>query len=92
MIDQFEIWSFRFVNKDTHMKATVYARTEETAMKIITMWNESTDIFHWVKPRFRFKKRMVTNIPPYELEQEQMETIEQWKKHAKSHKDDDIDE
>lgn len=57
------------------MGAVIYARTEETALKIINMWNEIQDIYHWVKPRFGFKKKYTTSMPPYELEQEQINTI-----------------
>ena len=40
------------------------------------------DIYHWVKPRFRFKKKFVTSMPPYELEQEQISTINEWAEHS----------
>ena len=85
MEDYFEIWEFRFVDKKTKMRSVIYARTEETALKIIGMWNEVQSIYHWVKPRFRFRKKYVTTIPPYELEQEQISTIEGWIEYAKNH-------
>ena len=74
-MEQFEIYEFRFVDKKTKLKAVVFARTEETAYRIINIWNEFDDHYHWVKARFRFKKKYMTYIPPYELEQEQENTI-----------------
>ena len=79
MDDYYEIWEFRFIDQKTKMKAVVYAREETTALKIINIWNDNQDIYKWVKPRFRYKKRIYTSVPPYELEQEQIETIEGWK-------------
>ena len=84
MNDYFEIWEFRFVDKKTKARAVIYARTEETALKIIGMWND-LQIYHWVKRRFRFKKKYVTKIPPYELEQAQIDTIKGWMEYAKTH-------
>lgn len=83
MEEQFEIYEFRFVDKKTRMGAVIYARTEEIALRIIQKWNDMQNIYHWVKPRFRFKKKYVTSTPPYELEQEQIETIEMWEGRAK---------
>ena len=74
-MEQFEMYQFRFVDKKTKMHAAIYARTEETAYRIINIWNEFDDHYHWVKARFRFKKKYMTYIPPYELEQEQEETV-----------------
>ena len=85
MEDYFEIWEFRFVDKGSKMHSVIYARTEEKAWEIINMWNDFQDIYRWVKPRFRFKKKYVTTIPPYELEQEQIACIEGWKEYAKKH-------
>ena len=82
MEEQFEIFEFKFIDKKTKMRAIVYARTEGTALKIINMWNDIQDIYFWVKLRFRFKKKCATSIPPYELEQEQIQTIQQWKQSA----------
>ena len=75
MEEYYEIYEFRFVDKKTNFRCAVYARTEETAMKIIEQWNANQDIFHWTKQKFRFKKKCYTTIPPYELEQEQMKGV-----------------
>lgn len=83
MKEQFEIYEFRFVDKRTRMGAVIYARTEETALKIINIWNEMQNIYHWAKPRFRFKKKYTTSVPPYELEQEQINTIYEWSKKSR---------
>lgn len=87
MEDLFEIYGFRFIDKKTRMRAVVYARSEEKAMKIIEMWNSFQDIYCWVKPRFGFKKKYVTSKEPYVLEQEQIRTIEGWKEHTLKNKD-----
>ena len=59
------------------------ARTEETVLKIIKILNEMQIIYHWVKPRFRFKKKYTTSVPPHELEQEQISTICEWSKKSR---------
>lgn len=65
----FEMWEFRFVDKKSGMKLVVYARYEETAKEIAEPWNENQHTYHWVKKRFRYKKKCFSKIPPYELEQ-----------------------
>ena len=77
MDEYFEIYAFRFVDKKTKSRCEIYARTVETALKIIDMWN-SLGVFTWVKPKFRFMKKCFTSIPPYEVEQEQLNTIKEW--------------
>lgn len=76
----YDIWEFRFVDKQTRMGCVVYARTLETALEIIKLWNDMQSIYQWVKPKFRFKKKYITTMPPYELEQEQIKTIKLLKK------------
>lgn len=78
MEEQFMVYGFRFIDKETRAGAVIYARSEETALKIINKWNEMQNIYHWIKPRFRFMRRYLTSIPPYELEQEQIEAIDSW--------------
>ena len=82
--DLFEIYEFRFIDKVTKAKAVIYARKEETAISIINKWNEIQDIYHWDKVRFRFKRKCYTSKPPYELEQEQLHTIEELYKNSQN--------
>lgn len=78
----FEIYEFKFIDKTTKMGAVIYARTEETAMKIISLFNEKIDTYYWEKRRFRFKKLVYTSIPPYELEQEQFDCVNNLKRRS----------
>lgn len=78
-INQFELYEFRYIDKETRTGFCVYARDEETADKIITIEN-SCNVYHYVKPKFRFKKKYISEQPPYELEQEQIETAEKRRK------------
>ena len=82
MEELFEIYEFRFIDKKTKSKCVIYARKEETAMKIISLFNEKIDTYYWEKKRFRFKKLVYTSIPPYELEQEQFECINNLKRRS----------
>ena len=92
MDDYYEMWQFRFKDKDGGGHAIVFARTEETALEIIKAWNEAQDIFFWIKQKFRYKKRCYSIIPPYELEQEQFETIMGYKEHKCRFTDEEIEE
>ena len=87
MENHYEMWEFSFVDKRTKMRCVVYARTEEIALKIIHTWDSPYNMYCWVKRRFRYKKRVYTSIPPYEVEQEQIETIEGYLEYAKAHSD-----
>lgn len=80
MDDYFQIYEFRFVDKDTSMGLVIFARTEEVAIRLVNLWNDSQDIYHWKKKRFQFKKKVYTKIPPYELEQAQEDYILQMKR------------
>lgn len=79
-INQFELYEFRYIDKETKTGFCVYARKEETAKQIIDIENDH-NVYHYVKPRFRrFKKKYISEQPPYELEQEQIETAEKRRK------------
>ncbi len=73
MGEQFEVFEFRYIDKQTKTGFCVYARTEETAQKIINIENDH-NVYHYVKPRFRrFKRKYLSEKPPYDLEQEQID-------------------
>ncbi|MCF0108370.1 MAG: hypothetical protein HUJ59_05175 [Bacilli bacterium] len=75
MTNTFTIFEFRYVDKDTGTGFCVYARTEETADKIIAIENEQ-NVYFFIKPKLRrFKRKYTTEKPPYELEQEQLDFV-----------------
>lgn len=87
---EFIIYKFVFIDRRTRFKCEIFARTEEKAIQIMELWNSFQDIFHWSIPRikYRYKTKMITEIPPYEIEQEQIDCIESWRiKSDKSKKD-----
>lgn len=64
----------------------VYARKKETADEIVAIWN--TDVepnWTWLPKRIGFRKKFETNIPPYELEQGQIESAEEKLKYRREH-------
>ncbi|MCF0117444.1 MAG: hypothetical protein HUJ61_05280 [Bacilli bacterium] len=75
MSEEFEVYEFRYIDKETKQGFCVYARTIETADQIITIENEN-NVYHYIKPRFRkFKRKYITEQPPYDLELEQLEVV-----------------
>lgn len=71
---RFDIFEFNYYDKETGQGFIVYARSEETANKIIEIVNDQ-NIYYFVKPKFkRFKVPCKTDIPPCELETEQFDT------------------
>ena len=74
MVEVYKIWRFRFKNKFT-LPLDVFARQEETAQEVVDWWNKDLPIEQqWYKPRFRFKRVAYTTLPPYELEQQQIQS------------------
>lgn len=72
MEEMYEIFEFTYINQGGSLKMAVWARTEETAQKVIDLENQCTT-FHWIPAKRKFKVAKYTNRPPYELEQEQLE-------------------
>lgn len=71
--EQYEVYEFRYIDKETKTGFCVYARTEEKAQEIIDIENDH-NVYNYVKPKFRkFKRKFLSGKPPYELEQEQIE-------------------
>lgn len=73
-MEAYNILVFRFVDKKSRCRFEVYARTLETAQKIIDIENTNNDVFKWSKKKIGFIKKAVSNIPPYDLELQQIET------------------
>ena len=82
MEEQYTIYKFIFIDYRTKAKCHIFARSIKKAIEIIDLWNSFQDIFIWSIPKRRrnFIKLVYTSIPPYELEQEQLQTINRWKK------------
>lgn len=70
-MDTYDIFQYKYKNKKGKLKMIVYARTDDVAKQIIDI-NNTNSIFYWVPVVFGFKKPIKINIPPYELEQEQL--------------------
>lgn len=83
MEEQYTIYRFTFIDNRTKTKCEIFARSEKKAIEIIDLWNSFQDIYIWSIPKRKrhFIKLVYTSIPPYELENEQIQTIEGWKKH-----------
>ena len=72
---KYKTFEFRYIDKESKLKAVVYARNEETANKIIEIENDGSP-FQFV-PRFRFKRKVLIDTPPDEAERIQLETVKQ---------------
>lgn len=86
----YEIFEYRFYDRKNKLAFLIYARSEETANRLIAIENEN-NIVHFKKPIFRkFKVACTTQKPPLEIENEQEEILEQRKAHRvdylKTHK------
>ena len=73
----FQINRYKYVDRKKHTKFVVFARTIEYAESLISRVNALGD-YCLVKARFGFIKKQYSNIPPYEIEQEQLRTIQEW--------------
>lgn len=66
--------TYRYTYKEVMFKAkiVIYAREDKTAQELIDIAN-SHSFYKFVPVRFRFKKKCYIDVPPYELEQVQLE-------------------
>ena len=64
----YEIYEFTYIDKPSRCKFVVYARTLKVANEIIDIENTDNTIFHWTSKKIGFIKKVVSTIPPYELE------------------------
>lgn len=92
---QFEINEYRYHLVGSSLTCVVWARSRETADKIIAIVNtDAGPDWIFVPKRLGFCKRFRTDVPPYELEQEQMESAEEnlrcWRKHLKERQNEEI--
>ena len=79
----FEINKFRYVDKNTKNKFDIYVRHVELADELAKRITD-LGVFDLRRAKIGFCKKMVSDIPPYEVEQEQIKTIEEWEEHTKN--------
>ena len=72
-MNSYEIYQFTYIDKSSRSKFVVYARTLKVANEIIDIENTDNTIFHWIPKKIGFIKKVVSKIPPYELEMQQLE-------------------
>ena len=77
-MEYYTINKYLYIDKESKMKMVIFAREDETARQMVEIANTEENDFHWVQyKRFfkPYKKEIVINVPPYELEQEQFECL-----------------
>ena len=72
----YEVYEFKFVDKKKKETLLIYAKEEETALKILDIYNTDND-FIFDKPRFGYQKIVRIEINPTDLVNQQMDTAEQ---------------
>ena len=78
----FETNKYLYKDINTHSKFLIYSRSVEFADSLIERINY-LGVFTLRKAKHRFCTKMVTETPPYELEQEQLKTVEEWEENYK---------
>lgn len=71
-MNSYEIYQFTYIDKSSKCKFVVYARTLKVANEIIDIEN-TNNCAYWIPKKLGFIKKMVSKIPPYELEQNQLD-------------------
>lgn len=85
MEEYYTIYKYIYIDKESKMKMVIFAREDETANKMLNIANECNDI-EWKPYRSLFTKHKTlieVPIPPYELEQEQLECLSKELEHRK---------
>ena len=77
MNDLFSINRYMYVDVNAHSKHVIYARNMEFADELAKRIS-ALGIFKLRRAKIFFAKKLVTDIPPYEIEQEQLSTVESW--------------
>ena len=72
-MNNYEIYQFTYIDKSSRCKFAVYARTLKVANKIIDIENTDNSVFRWIPKKIGFIKKVVSMIPPYELELMQLD-------------------
>lgn len=71
----FKIYRFRYVDRKTGIGWVFFARSEAFADKLAERIS-GLGIYNLRRTRIGFRKTYVTDIPPYELEMEQKDYVE----------------
>ena len=71
----FKINRYHYIDKKCRIKFEIFARKDEFADSLISMINE-LGIYQLRRTKIFFKKEVYVDIPPYELEQAQLDYIE----------------
>ena len=86
---QYYINEYRYKDISSGVKFVIYSRTIEYADYLANKLSEGTD-YKLRKCRIRFIKKSITRMPPYELEQAQLDgVIDMIDKYSKYIKDKD---
>ena len=72
----YEVYEFKFIDKKKKETLLIYAKEEETALKILDIYNTDND-FTFDKPRFGYQKIVRIEMNPTDLVNQQMDTAEQ---------------
>ena len=72
----YEVYEFKFIDKKKKETLLIYAKEEETALKILDIYNTDND-FIFDKPRFGYQKIVRIEMNPTDLVNQQMDTAEQ---------------
>ena len=72
----YEVYEFKFKDKKKKEELLIYAKEEETALKILELYNLD-NIFHFEKPRWGYQKIVRIEIEPSALVEQQLDTAEQ---------------
>lgn len=81
----FSINKYRYVDVKTRNKFEVFARDVDFADKLIERIN-NLGVFNLRRAKFRFCRKMITELEPYRIEQEQQETVKGWEENANAKK------
>ena len=81
----FKIYRFRYVDRKTGTGWVFFARSEAFADKLAERIS-GLGIYNLRRTRIGFRKTYVTDIPPYELEMEQEDYVEETINNAGFHK------
>ena len=78
---------YKYVDVNTRSKFEVFARNVDFADKLIERVN-ALGVFTLRRAKLFFCRAMKSDIPPYEIEQEQISTIEDWEAKKNGKKED----
>ena len=82
----FTFYEFRYYDKRSKLKFVFYARTVEFADHLAKRMTD-LGVYVLVRKKFFFMKKVYSGIPPYEIEQEQEETIDGYEEYNKTHRE-----